>query len=502
MQFPLGAYFHALLYIFTYTNSHGESKLNMHFLGHRPGSLRETLAISLPLMLAALSIYLMYFFERCVLAWFSLDALNAAVQASSLSWAFWGGMTIMAGMTEIFVSRSNYLGQCKTIGQTVWQTIWLSLAVAVILIPIGLFASHYFYRPHSAEESYFRLSMIFGALNPLVYTLTTFFVGRGRVKWILALTLTTSLFNAALDYILIFGVGSWLPSLGATGAAIASSITLSLQSTILLLVFLKKNNREHFGTNEWRPHLSMMFNFVKVSAFPAILYNVELWGWSVFYSMMAATGNVHITVSSLCQSLIYLFTFIAEGLSRGTALQASTYFASGNIRTIRNLLRSAGLILIVCFSLQVLFLAINPDLFLSMFLPMDEGTSTLIPLIQICTWLVLLYLLLQGFQWLLSGLLCAAGQTLPMTLCGVSGLLLGLLVPTYFFIARKGYSVEWAWALVVVYSLFCCSAYFWLFKRVRKQLAQTASTSDLPQPASEMVPMPAENFYAERVAAQ
>lgn len=478
----------------------------MHFFGHRPGSLRETLAISLPLMLAALSIYLMYFFERCVLAWFSLDALNAAVQASSLSWAFWGGMTIVAGMTEIFVSRYNCTGQCKTIGQTVWQTIWLSLAVAVILIPIGLFASHYFYRPHSAEASYFRLSMIFGALNPLVYTLTTFFVGRGKVKWILTLTLATGLFNAALDYALIFGVGNWLPSLGATGAAIASSITLSLQSTILLIVFLKKRNREVFGTDQWRPRPSMMIDFIKVSSFPAILYNVELWGWSLFYSMMASTGNVHITVSSLCQSLIYLFTFIAEGLSRGTALQASAYFASGNVRTIRNVFRSAGIILLLCFSLQVIFLAISPDLFLSMFLPIDEETSTLIPLIQICTWLVLLYLLLQGFQWLLSGLLCAAGQTLPMTLCGLSGLLLGLLVPTYFFIARKGHSVEWAWALVVGYSLFCCVAYFWLFKRVRKQLAQAETAVPPPQTeqqaATQMVTMQTESFYTERAAAQ
>ncbi len=469
----------------------------MHFFGHRPGSLRETLAISLPLMLAALSIYLMYFFERCVLAWFSLDALNAAVQASSLSWAFWGGMTIVAGMTEIFVSRYNSQGQPKTIGQTVWQTIWLSLAAAVVLIPIGLFASHYFYVPHSAESSYFRLSMIFGALNPLVYTLTTFFVGRGKVKWILALTIATALFNAVLDYALIFGVG-WLPSLGATGAAIASSISLSLQSTILMIVFLKKSNRERFGTNQWLPRPSMMLNFIKVSAFPAILYNVELWGWSLFYSMMASTGTVHITVSSLCQSLIYLFTFIAEGLSRGTTLQASAYLANGQWRTIRSVLRSAGIILVMCFAIQILFLAISPDLFLSMFLPMDEKSTSLIPLIQMCTWLVLLYLLLQGFQWLLSGLLCAAGQTLPMTLCGVSGLFCCLLSPTYFFIAKNGYSVAWAWTLVVGYSLFCCLTYFWLFKRLRKQLSLAESSSPPPQ----VVPMPAEGFYTERAAAQ
>lgn len=468
----------------------------MHFFGHRPGSLRETLAISLPLMLASLSIYLMYFFERFVLACFSLDALNAAVQASSLSWAFWGGMTITAGMTEIFVSQYNALGKSKNVGQTVWQTIWLSIAAAFVLIPIGLFASHHFYHPHSAEESYFRLSMIFGVLNPLVYTLTSFFVGRGKVKWILALTIGTALFNIGLDYALIFGIGKWLPSLGATGAAIASSISLSVQSAILLVVFLKKKNREAFGTNEWRPRPLMMLNFLKVSAFPAILYNVELWGWSLFYSMMASTGAVHITVSSLCQSLIYLFTFIAEGLSRGTALQASAYFASGELRTIRRVLRSAGLILILSFAAQIIFLSISPDIFLRMFLPMDEEARQLVPLIQMCTWLVLLYLLLQGFQWLLSGLLCAAGKTLPMTLCGVGGLFCCLLGPTYFFVAKNGHSVAWAWALVVGYSLFCCLTYFWLFRRVRKQMLVVDAE------LRTAVAPPRENFFGERVAAQ
>ena len=478
----------------------------MHFFGHRPGSLRETLAISLPLMLASLSIYLMYFFERCVLACFSLDALNAAVQASSLSWAFWGGMTIMAGMTEIFVSRYNTQGHSKTIGQTVWQTIWLSLAAGVVLIPIALAASHHIYSPNSAESSYFRISMIFGALNPLVYTLTTFFVGRGKVKWILLLTLATGVFNTGLDYALIFGIGHWLPSLGAKGAAIASSISLSVESMILLLVFLKKSNRELFGTGAWMPRPVMMFNFIKISAFPAILYNVELWGWSVFYSMMASTGMVHITVSSLCQSLIYLFTFIGEGLSRGTALQASAYFANGQLNTIRNVFRSASLILLICFGVQILFLAISPDLFLSTFLPMDEKSTALIPLIQMCTWLVLLYLLLQGFQWLLSGMLCAAGKTWPMTLCGVSSLFCCLLGPTYFFIARKGLSVEWAWTLVVGYSLFCCASYFLLFRHVRRQLEQSAehdaSPQTLQQASPQVVAMPAEGYFGERAAAQ
>jgi MATE family multidrug resistance protein len=184
----------------------------MRFFGHRPGSLRETIAISLPLMLSSLSIYLMYFFERCVLAWFSLDALNAAVQASSLCWAFWGGMTIVAGIAEIFISRYNGQGHCKNIGSIVWQTLWLSLAAGLLFMAIGIFATHCFYPSNSPEASYFRWSMTFGVLNLIVYALTTFFVGRGKVKWMLALTMATCLLNLGLDFALIFGIDPWIPS--------------------------------------------------------------------------------------------------------------------------------------------------------------------------------------------------------------------------------------------------------------------------------------------------
>ncbi len=466
----------------------------MRFFGYRPGSLRETLAIAFPLMLASLSIYLMVFFERCVLARFSLDALNAAVQASSLSWAFWGGMTIMAGMADIFVSRSHIQGGSQTIGSTVWQTVWISLSAAIILVPVGLLVSHHLYPSGSAEEGYFRLSMMFGFLNPLVYSLTAFFVGRGKVKYILYLTIAIGAFNTALDYALIFGLGSYLPSFGAKGAAMASSISLSLQCGILLIVFLKKSNRLLYGTSNWKPCMSIIGNFIKASAFPAILYNVELWGWSLFYSMMASTGNVHITVSSLCQSLIYLFTFIAEGLCRGTTLQASVYFTSGQLRIVKMVLRSSGCILLFCFAVQIIFLTFSPHLFLRMFLSAEEQQAHLFPLIQVCTWLVLLYMLLQGFQWLLSGLLCAAGKTMPMTLCGLSCLFGTLLIPTYFFIEKSGHSVVWAWGLVVMYSLFCCLTYFYLLRRLHKQF----SLSHAPQ----ALPLPIAGYFSEQAAAQ
>ncbi len=431
-------------------------------------SLRETLAISLPLMLASLSLYIIHVVDRFILACFSLDALNAAVQASTFTWAFWGGITVMAGMSEIVIAQSR-AEQRLLIGQAVWNSIWLSVAAGFTLIPIAFVAAGRLYGRGSVEYDYFFWSMLFGLLQPLFYALTSFFVGQGKTRLILLLALATTLWNAAFDYALIFGIDPWIPSLGAKGAAIAGGLSMALQISILLLVFLRKKTRASCGTGQWKPHFDVLVKFFKIATPPVILYNLELWGWSIFYTMMAATSTLHITIASLCQSLIYLFTFISEGLYRGTLLQANNCLAQGKEKQLRKIFVSASCILGMALVFQLALLAICPKLFLSSVSPLTGELLALLPTFEICTLLVLIYMLFQGVQWLLSGFLCAIGQGMPMLIAGSSGIFLCLVLPTYFMIQKHNFSVEWAWGIVVFYSMTCCLFYGLLLTRLRKK---------------------------------
>lgn len=433
----------------------------MQLTKHSPGSLKEVWTLSLPLMFSCLSSYMMWFIDRFFLSCYSLEALNATVTASALCWGFLGGASVMAGMIELFVAQYNGAGQQQKIGSWIWQMIWFSLATALIFIPIGIWGAELFYAPHSMESSYFRWTMCFGFFQPLIYTLTSFFVGRGHIKGVVSLAIFSTLFYILIDKALIFGISGWIQPLGVTGAAIAGCITLSCQSLILLLYFLRPKNRERFGTHLWKFDRKRFIKASRITAPPAILYNIEQLGWSLFYSLMFMASPIHITISSLCQSLILLFSFFGDGLARGSAVLANNHIGSGNSHLMRRVWRSSSVVLLIIFAFQVLCLSIQPSLFIKSFLPIADQMDLFGQSLESSLWFVLIFLLFQGFQWVLSGLLYAKGESFFVMFTGSLSIWLFLILPAYFFVVRKGYSVLWAWIFVAFYSVICTAIYLW-----------------------------------------
>lgn len=98
---------------------------------------------------------------------------------------------------------------------------------------------------------------------PAFMALSAFFIGQGKVKLIMIVSLVGNLVNMLLDYLLIFGVeGYWSP-LGAVGAAWATASAQMLQIAILFMIFLNRNYRTHYGTLRWHfefPSITIIFS--------------------------------------------------------------------------------------------------------------------------------------------------------------------------------------------------------------------------------------------------
>ncbi len=265
--------------------------------------------------------------------------------------------------------------------------------------------------------------------------------------------------NACCDCVLIFGLLPGIPALGAKGASIARGISMAIQVAVLSWSFLKKENRVCFGTGKWLPNFGAILKTIKVTGPPAVLYNIELWGWSLFYTMMAATSDTHITVSSLCESLIFIFIFIAEGFFRGTLLMANNSIAQGRPRQLRRIFASGCIILGSCLAVQLALLTISPYIYVGAVSPITDEIIALMPTFETCIRFVLLYLFFQGIQWVLSAILCAMGATMSMTIAGTMSLFAGLVFPAYFFVLKRGYPAEWAWGIVLFYTITCCAFY-------------------------------------------
>jgi len=442
---------------------------------HPEGSIRELWRISFPLMISTFASLLMIFTDRIFLARYSLEALNASVNAGTLAWAIVGGCGMVTAMSEVFVAQYNGAGKLGQIGRPVWQMIWFAILSLALFIPLGIwggpaFFSHDIYA--QSEIIYFRWMMFFGPSYALLTAFAGFFIGRGKTRVMILLAIAANLLNIILDWMLIFGVKGWIPELGIQGAAIATCTGYALEASMLAYLFLRKKNRQLFGTGEWKPDWEEMKRVCRVGIPQGVFSCLEVLGWSIFYWMMTSMSEKHITISSICQSFTILLSFFYDGLSRGAAAVAGNLMGASKKELIGKMFK-AGASLLALFSLVIaLFLVVDAqDTVRILFFEHFDGASKIVldaemeTALKTCMICAFAYLFFEGIRWLLSGILVAAGDTWFLLIAGSFSVWIFLLLPIYFFVVKMNLPVEFAWLFTVVYSAIAVTIYWVRFKR-------------------------------------
>jgi len=440
------------------------------------GSIRELWKISLPLMISTLAMLFMIFTDRIFLAHYSLGALNASVNAGTLAWAFMSGIGMVTAMSEVFVAQYNGAKLYRKIGTPVWQMIWVSLFSFALCLPAAVWGAPVFFRgdPHAEMEIvYFRWLLLFAPSYALMTAFAGFFIGRGKTQVMIWLAVIANGINILLDWILIFGVEGWIPEMGIQGAGIATCFGYFFESAVLLYLFLKKENRESFGTGNWRFNGEEMAKCLKVGIPQGIFCSLEIFGWAVFYWMMTSLSEKHITISSICQSFTILLSFFFDGLCRGSAAIAGNLIGSKRHELVNKVLRS-GLILLFFFLIATsVFLVFDPvDTAGFLFFAEFEGgrfsasvDPALADSLKICMTLSFVYIFFDGLRWVLSGLLIAAGDTLFLLFIGSFSVWAFLLLPVYLVVVKHSLAVEYAWGLTVGYAFLFFLVYLIRFQR-------------------------------------
>ncbi len=426
------------------------------------GSIRELWAISLPLMISSLASLLMIFTDRIFLAHYSVEALNASVNAGTLAWALMSGIGMVAAMSEVFVAQYNGAKHYKRLGIPVWQMIWFSLFSSLFFVPMAFTGADLIFT--GLETDYFRLLMLFGPSYALLMAFSGFFIGRGNTKILIWLAVVTNIINIVFDWALIFGVKGVIPELGIEGAAIATCLGYLFESVVLGYLFLKKENRLYYGAAHWRINWREMRKCLKIGFPQGIFCALEVFGWAVFYWMMTDLGEKHITISSICQSFTILLSFFCEGLSRGAAAVAGNFIGSKRIQLVKKVLKS-GFALLAFFSLATaLILVVDPIdivsvLFISSLDPSFQAS------LKICMIYAFIYIFFDGLRWVFSGLLIAAGDTFFLLIAGSLSVWVFLLAPVYFIVVRQNLPIENAWGLTVLYAALFFLVYWVRFAR-------------------------------------
>lgn len=434
------------------------------------GSLRELWAISLPLMLSMMSGSLMLFLDRMLLAQFSIDALNACVNASVIAAAIQFAFLTTSAIAEVFVGQYNGAGQYQKIAVPVWQMIWFSVMSSLLFLPVGIFAGPLFFfeTPYaSLEIEYFKWIMLFGPVFCMSGALSAFYIGRGSVKFVTLVVIFANLLNVVLDLLLIFGYKSYIPSFGIAGAAIATGISQVAQCLILFLGFMREKYRHCFGTANWAFNKECFLKCLRIGLPNSLAHTLEIIAWAVFFRMMTSAGEQHITVVAICQSIFLLFTFIAEGISKGATAIAANLIGAKKWDLVWKLFRSGVKFYFQAFLILGLILVVDPgpliDWFIGRDMAIESRESIRTIAMSACIWMWV-YFLFDGIHWLVAGLLTAAGDTkFVLLVAGLSSWIFAIL-PIYYFINILGYQADTAWLITAFYGCVVCSIYLLRFK--------------------------------------
>ncbi len=396
--------------------------------------------------------------------------IRFSLTSGTLAWAIMGGFGMITAMSEVFVAQYNGAKRYDKLGSPVWQMIWLAFFSLLLFIPLGIWGGPSVFSGSQNAESeiiYFRWLMFFGPSYALLTSFAGFFIGRGKTTVMIWLAVFANLVNIGLDWALIFGIPGIIPELGIKGAAIATCTGYFLEAGCLALLFFHKETRENFGTANWRLDWKEMKRCLRVGIPQGIFCCLEIIGWWVFFWMMTSLSTKHITISSICQSFTILLSFFCDGLSRGSAAVAGNLIGAQKQDLIGKVLKS-GMYLLLMFSLVTsLFLVIDPQdtvelLFFEHFDPIQASELQSLKACMICAFV---YMFFEGFRWILSGILVAAGDTLFLLVGGSLSVWIFLLLPVYFTVVQHNLPIEAAWFITAVYSALLLSFYWIRFKR-------------------------------------
>lgn len=441
----------------------------MSLTRHKEGSLRELWSISFPLMLSYMSGMVMLFVDRLFLAHLSPAAHNAAVQASTLGWAFCLSWITLAGISEVFVAQNHGAGNHKKLGEPVWQMIWLGIASVFFFVPMAIWFGPLVYGTSAEtvlQRGYLFWMLLFGPSFALYGAISGFFIAQGRVRLITVVALSTNCINALLDRVLIFGVEGWIPSFGIEGAAIATSLSQVIQVIALGTVFLSKNNRVNYGTVNWRFSFKPFWNCLKIGVPSAVFVFLEIMAWAMYYGMLNYAGNHYITIGGICQNLLILFYFFCDGLSKGATTIVGNLIGAGKQHLVSKVIWSGVQINFFFFVGLFLFVFFFQDDLASLFLPFEENLETIwLPTLSTCLYLAALYLSLDGLRFLFSGVLTAAGDTRFLMISGAISIWIFLVFPVYFIVIQGGASIVVAQSIAAFYAAMLSIICAWRFKQ-------------------------------------
>ncbi len=462
------------------------------------GSLREIVALAVPLAVSLISNCLMCFIDRLFLARFSTDAMNASVNALIWYYALTITLFAIAETSEVFVGRANGSGMIKKSGKAVWQLLFIILALSIPMIIFSKIGSSLFFSGYNAQQEtdYFVTLMNFAPFCEGCICLTGFFIAIGRPKIIAISVIGANLINVFLDPICIFGFGP-IPAMGAKGAALATGVSQVCQFGALLWLFLRPKMRELYGTSLMGLDWTILKDCLRVSIPSGIARSVEIFAHCAFMRIIMGIGTDIMTTFSVLHSIYTLVFFLTEAISKSSsAVSANVFGAKLEHKLPQVILSTLRLTLVVTVILTVLFPLFSGlicDLFLYDFTPVNPAYNFRADVF----WALILVgacFFFDAASFIFIGFLTAAKDT-RFLIFASPFIYWGLYVPpAMYFLTPETASTTFAWTLITISwaagtGILGLRALWIIRKSIQQRETENLSIQAAPIPVSDRQPL-------------
>ncbi len=384
--------------------------------GKGGSTLRNLLAVALPMVISQASDTVMLFVDRLMVSRLGELHLAAAMSGGLTQFTVSSFFIGLVGYVNAVVAQYRGAGRPERCAPAAFQAFLLSLAAYPLLLLLTPFVRHFYvFAGHGPEQIaleylYFRTLMYGSVLFVARAAFTGFFLGIGRTRTVMAANIAGMFVNLPANYLLIYGKFGF-PALGIRGAAIGTVIGAAATILILAASYLRPAMRRRYGTHRpaWAPDLAVrLLRFGSPAGLEMVL---NIAAFNVFVQFMHSYGAEVAAAVTVAFNWDIVAFIPMLGMGAAVTSVAGHRIGAGDYREAR---RTAYVALAAAWTysgtMMLVFFFAAPSL-AGVFLRGAPGGAAAMPLAVTMIRLAGLYTLADAAQLVFSGALRGAGDT-------------------------------------------------------------------------------------------
>jgi putative MATE family efflux protein len=414
---------------------------------------RTILGVALPMMVTGFIQSIVLLTDASLIARHSTAAFDAVGNAGLLYVTLYMCLAGMADGAQIIIARRIGQQRPDLIGQVFGTTVWVLMALAIMLFLVLYFIMPDLVYTYSAQKEIAHLQGIYIEQRSfslffamITLAIQSFFLAEGKSWVVLVTSLLTASSNALLAYLLIFG--EWgLPELGIRGAALASTMADAIGMLSMLgFLWFSDERRKYKLLSYFKLHLGSLKELLRVGS-PLLLQGFSaLATWTLFFTWLEQKGTFDLTVSQNIRSIYFLAFVPIWGFAGTTKTYISQYLGAKKFEQIPLIQRRIQLLTLSFMLLTFHGAVLYPEAMIRMVNPAEAYVAKSADILR----LIAVSILVFGFISVYFQTIHGSGNTLHSML--IEFFTVGVYaIFCYLFIKVWNLDIFWIWTVEYIY---------------------------------------------------